>query len=833
MNSISSSLVFLFSEVLTRSLQASAAACIIIIINKLFKKHLNPRLSYLLWGLVLLRLVMPVFLQSPVSIYNLMDTPEFISGLLSGGSGDRLQPAQITASPDINQLPSPGPQANSGDSNSILSADKGTASPQSSAGSSGSGNITVRNGPAERPGWLYTGLAYLWLAGAVSIIGYLAAANFLHYKKIKALDSILLSDEILEDLRRKTGVTKKIRFSISSGSVPGVSGLFKYTVLLPQGLVESQDGKMLRNILLHEYAHIKRKDLPVNWIGYILCGVHWFNPMMWLCCLEVRRLQEECADAFVLSLMAADEIADYGLTLLEMSKKPSPSRKAVLVTAGIHGNKKALKDRIMNISSFSEKKYKITAAGLALFALIAVILCTSAARTPKTPQEMLNFQNNLLLSVSSPDMESALQDINLEIHNKNSSSLQSCRLYLYDGPDMDPGRSAPVFEKKNFSIGSGNSAGFHINEINYDNIYFKLTYNSSLSLFKKAPLTISGRLKDYDSTAALNHWGAVSEKETADFINAGKIAPIGIAKIYDFYTVVLFRNGTSEGYYELYKNTMNNEVCSRMVQGITGNSKLPPVSLLGGTASGMFPFVNVIINETALSVLGKKLVIEGGTGKTLEAEISENKGYTLETRGLGDIRGVLIYDKEDNLIYNGKKSLLPEVNFNPEDKEYWNIFYEKGRKILSQTPVDRDIQFTSAMFPSEYVRAYMSGDIDLKVPMLEYKNSTLYLKSISEANGDKNYLFADFYFIHEINESKGTILSSQKSLDPEKKTGTWSIFANYNAVSDSGETFRDAVSLAGSGPGDRFCIYIKKELLEKTKGNFTVHLEQLNEIRYE
>jgi len=45
-------------------------------------------------------------------------------------------------------------------------------------------------------------------------------------------------------------------------------------------------------------------------------------------------------------------------------------------------------------------------------------------------------------------------------------------------------------------------------------------------------------------------------------------------------------------------------------------------------------------------------------------------------------------------------------------------------------------------------------------------------------------------------------------------------------------TVKKMVSLRGSGPGDQIWIYIKKDLFEKTKGNFTVYLENLNDISY-
>ncbi len=834
MNTINSIITFIFANTVTISIQAAIAALTVMAVNRLFRKRMSPRLSYLLWGLVLIRLVIPVLPESPVSIYNVLSMD------LSAGKSNVLQilqPAYSTG-PDLrstDNAPSSGnPGAGTGQS----------ANTEYQPGNSAETDPTNAAVPAERPGTsaagstsvgLTTVLAYIWLLGTLSIITYLAAVNISYAKRIKSLEYASIPAGILEELRNKTGLRRSISFlKDRSLNSPCVFGIINCSVLMPEGLTETADGETLYNILLHEFAHIKHNDLTIGWLSYLLCAIHWFNPILWYSCFMVRRCQEICADSYAMQLLEDDQIGGYGRTLLEIAKKQPARRHSIVVASGINENKKALKERIKNIALFSKKRNSITLAGIVLLIAAGITLCTSASYFPGTSGEKLEFQDNILLSVSQSAAGSSPQDIRLEIHNLNKASAYNCKFYIYNGSVKN---TKPVQTKEGFKIGSDSTVSFDMSGVDYDKASFTLTYTPGLMLFPKAEdnITLTGKLKAFDKTADLNGWSSVTDSELTSFIKSEGITPAGISKIYNFYTVVLFEKGSTTGYYELWKDTRKNEVMSRLVQG--SGSEKPPVTLAGGTASGMHPFANIIINDPALLALGKKLTLEG-SGKSMAVQMSGHKGYTVETRGMGRIEKIMIYDKDSQVLfmssypdYVGIKSLLPDVDFKADDKGYLSIVNEDGRKIANQTPVNAEVEFTSGMFPAEYVKASESGDIDLKIPLLKYKNSTLYLKSISEANGDDGYLLAALYFIHDTGNKSGNILSSTFVAGFTPRSFSSNANVKPDVYSKDG-VLKDMVSLAGSGPGDQFCIYMKKELLEKTGGNFTISLEGLNDISY-
>ena len=49
-------------------------------------------------------------------------------------------------------------------------------------------------------------------------------------------------------------------------------------------------------LLLHELAHLRRRDSLVSLVTEILCGLLWFHPMIWRAAERVAELQEQSAD---------------------------------------------------------------------------------------------------------------------------------------------------------------------------------------------------------------------------------------------------------------------------------------------------------------------------------------------------------------------------------------------------------------------------------------------------------------------------------------------------------------------------------------------------------
>ena len=98
---------------------------------------------------------------------------------------------------------------------------------------------------------------------------------------------------------------------------PAMFGLFRCCLLLPEGLIGRLNAEELRLVFLHEFAHVRRADIPCSAVLLGLQILHWFNPILWLAFARMRHDREMATDALVLSGERSSLKTLYGQTLLK------------------------------------------------------------------------------------------------------------------------------------------------------------------------------------------------------------------------------------------------------------------------------------------------------------------------------------------------------------------------------------------------------------------------------------------------------------------------------------------------------------------------------------
>ena len=107
----------------------------------------------------------------------------------------------------------------------------------------------------------------------------------------------------------------------------------------------------LRFVFLHEFAHLKRRDVVLNRLTTALQVLHWFNPLVWLAFARMRADRELACDALALACAGESERQACGATilrLLEQFTRPV----AVPGLVGILEDKHQLRRRIVAIAGF-------------------------------------------------------------------------------------------------------------------------------------------------------------------------------------------------------------------------------------------------------------------------------------------------------------------------------------------------------------------------------------------------------------------------------------------------------------------------------------------------
>ena len=114
--------------------------------------------------------------------------------------------------------------------------------------------------------------------------------------------------------------------------VPLTLGFLKPVILLPVAMISQLTTQQVEAILIHELAHIRRKDYLVN-LGVTMVGVlYFFNPFARMLIRDLQREREHCCDDEVLQ-WRYDPHA-YVSALLSLARQHRPGRLALAATGG-------------------------------------------------------------------------------------------------------------------------------------------------------------------------------------------------------------------------------------------------------------------------------------------------------------------------------------------------------------------------------------------------------------------------------------------------------------------------------------------------------------------
>jgi uncharacterized protein YjbI with pentapeptide repeats/beta-lactamase regulating signal transducer with metallopeptidase domain len=226
---------------------------------------------------------------------------------------------------------------------------------------------------AKQAAWNWQALLFLIYGGGVLAGGFLLLCRYRRLRKLISNGRKVGDDRvarIYEEVLAAMGWKREAELLECSCPGPMAAGLARKRILLPAGVKFSS--AEWRVILAHEAAHVKRRDVAVEFAQSLVQLVWWFNPLVWMLNRQIRRTREECCDEVLLARKAV-EAEDYCDTLIKTARKLACARPA-FPTAGIAGHPIAKRmERIMNpglrVASGLTKAQAALIMGLALFVL--------------------------------------------------------------------------------------------------------------------------------------------------------------------------------------------------------------------------------------------------------------------------------------------------------------------------------------------------------------------------------------------------------------------------------------------------------------------------------
>jgi len=377
MNLVSS----IFSWFCYATLTASVVGLLVMAIQALFRRHLSPRMRHALWLIVLIRLILPDFPNSPVSLFNAL---QFASSTAQPTSEIRHSeenepPIWLSQQHQEKQPPQQNENHMPIQSHTPIPL---VPSPQEA-------DIPVSSFVNPYPLALQI-VSVLWLAGAAAILLYL----FLYMRRLRSkrkafqivTDPRILS--VMNDCRRKFGIRRPIPlYAGYEMKSPYISGVVAPWIYIPEALGNRLNDAQLHHLFSHELAHYKRKDIVWNMIGSFVLAIHWMNPFIWICIAKMKADRELACDAYALEILGEAEAVPYGMTIIEFLKFYSANRSqpGLLYFNGSNKRNLVLR-RIAMIKSFKKGTYRLSAIAVLCVAIMSVMTLTNAAE-PTAPNK--------------------------------------------------------------------------------------------------------------------------------------------------------------------------------------------------------------------------------------------------------------------------------------------------------------------------------------------------------------------------------------------------------------------------------------------------------------
>ena len=160
----------------------------------------------------------------------------------------------------------------------------------------------------------------VWLSVAVLWLSYQLFQQARFKSKLEA-QSIPPSRDLSNEIKRaakSVGLHKipSVRVS-STGMGPLVTGVLNPLVIVPSNFNKTFDTEQRQFALVHEFAHIKRRDLWVALTTLLFRAVNWPNPLVHYASHKLRGDQEAACDAFVVKVTGGKTAHSYAETLVK------------------------------------------------------------------------------------------------------------------------------------------------------------------------------------------------------------------------------------------------------------------------------------------------------------------------------------------------------------------------------------------------------------------------------------------------------------------------------------------------------------------------------------
>ena len=204
-------------------------------------------------------------------------------------------------------------------------------------------------------------IAMVWLFGMAGFMGY-HAFSYLRMRN---------------RLHRPDGGVRQVEpgiCEIDGGHLSFVMGLVHPVIYLSSGL----DPESRNVVLCHERVHLQRRDYLFKPAALLICCVHWFNPLVWLAFYLMNMDCEMSCDEKVVKLLGEESKKIYSYTLLEEVSGGEWKRyRGGSICALLSFGEDHVKNRIRHVLDYRKPPFWVMIGAAAVIVVLAVCLCSN------------------------------------------------------------------------------------------------------------------------------------------------------------------------------------------------------------------------------------------------------------------------------------------------------------------------------------------------------------------------------------------------------------------------------------------------------------------------
>ena len=337
------------------SLYGAVMIIAIVILRALLINQLPKKTFLILWGIVMVRLVIPFTAPSAFSIYSLIPEKEQSMNTQFSGIQDNLsENLPVNAMADT------------------VHVDKTT-------------QISIK--------WL------VWLAGLCLCAGYFLIVYRKLYREFQM--SFLVKIPQIEQWLVLHNGKRRIEIRQSDRVAAPVSyGIIHPIILFPKN-TDWENMNVLQYVLEHEYVHIKRYDSITKLLVTAIMCIHWFNPMVWVMYILFNRDLELACDECVIHRFGNNFKSTYAHALISMEEQ-----KSGFMPFCNNFSKNAIEERITAIM----KTKKTTIVMLVASAIVIIGVTGTFATSANASAKIDNKNSEYIESTIAKDVMLAYND---------------------------------------------------------------------------------------------------------------------------------------------------------------------------------------------------------------------------------------------------------------------------------------------------------------------------------------------------------------------------------------------------------------------------------------